>query len=142
MTELVEDGADQLRLATGLWVYAAAVPESLAGSRMDRDTAQSISDWQNSYGFSSPLRRGMYFTWAGFAAPGRMTFTGQSAREEEEEAHPRKGYVALYADGRVFVSRPVTFDTTTDETEGRIDLEKLVDDATILVDKALSWAGY
>ena len=114
----------------GLVGYAAAVPSLSPGHGVDPDTAQSISDWQNSPVLLAVAPRHVLHL-GRVRRTGTDTFTGQSAREEEEEAHPRKGYVALYADGRVFVSRPVTFDTTTDQTKGRINLEKLVDDATI-----------
>lgn len=139
MNEMVDNAAQQLGLAPGLWLYVSTTPESLGTSRLDRAMVKEITAWHHDYHFLSPLNRGMYFGWGEFPAPGRVTFTGQSARRDEEAADPRDAYVELFADGRAFAAKPVTFDTAADARQGQVGLLTLADDTAMVLDLVLSW---
>jgi hypothetical protein len=139
MRQMVEAGAEQLGLTSDLWLYVATNPESPSSARLDGAMVKQIRHWHDSYGFYSPLERGMDLNPVGFPAPSRVTFTGHHARADAEVTDPRDGYLELYADGRAFAAKPITFDTAEDASADQVGLMTLVDDTSIILDVALSW---
>lgn len=140
----VRAGAEQLGLASGLWLYVATCPESPAIGQLDQATVNEIQRWRDAYQFASPFGRTLYVNHLGFPAPSRVTFTGQDRHvlEGQENTDPRLGYLELYADGRAFAAKPVTFDTATDAEPGQVGLMTLIDDTVLTVDVALCWSSH
>lgn len=138
----VTNGARQLGLASGLWLYVAVAPEAPLNADLDQSVVDEIRGWRDGYGFASPFGRALHVSSDGFPAPARVTFTGRTSPADEsvEVTDPRDGYLELYVDGRAFAAKPVTSDTAADATPGQVGHLTLVDDTAIVLDAALSWA--
>lgn len=127
--------------ATGVWLFAAVVPESPIEGRLDSAAVKRIDDWHRTSGITSPLGRSLEAFGRGIAAPERVVFTGTRYTSDQDETEIRAALVELYVDGSALAAAPIGIRTTGDHADRQVGEITLVDDGILLLDVALRWCA-
>jgi hypothetical protein len=139
--DVVQEGLDSLRRASGAWLYVAVVPDSVVPGEVTTEWLNATDEWWRNNLPTSPLGRSVSAFGRALAAPGRATFTGARLRDTDDEADPRDAYVEFYVDGSAFVATPISERTDEDAETHEIGEQTLTDDVVLLVDAGLRWCS-
>ncbi len=138
---VIANGVEALREVDGVWLFVALVPEAPVPGRLDAVTVERIDMWHRSNGSPSPLGRTLPAYGRGFAAPGRVVFTGSRYSSSDDETEVRDALVELYVDGGAFAAAPIGSRTSDDGDGRQVGEITLVDDGFLLADIALKWCA-
>lgn len=137
---VVGQGREALRRVSGVWLFAAAVPELPVEGALDQRTVETFEEWHRSSLQVSPLNRSLSAYGRGIPAPGKVTFTGSLRTADEDETEVRDAYVELHVDGSALAASPVGFHTS-EESNRDVGELTLVDDGVLVVDLVLRWCA-
>ena len=137
---VVREGREALRRVSGVWLFAAAIPELPVEGGLDQRTVAAFEDWHRSSMQVSPLNRSLPAYGRGIPAPGKVTFTGSLRTADEDESEVRDAYVELHVDGSALAATPVGFHTS-EESNRDVGELTLVDDGVLVVDLILRWCA-